>query len=111
MASRLWPNVVLPARFRFSFPTLWLSFHIFEGEFFEGSLLGHVSLIDGDQDAGAFSLRQSRTISGLAVVGGTHQMRIEGHLPSVGRATKGGSLPYNSSNGNGAKAPRVVIEK
>ena len=37
-------------------------------------------------------------------------MRIEGHLPHVGRATKGGSLPYNSSNGNGAKAPRVAID-
>ena len=36
-------------------------------------------------------------------------MRIEGHLPHVGRATKGGSLPYNSSNGNGTKAPRVTI--
>jgi lipopolysaccharide/colanic/teichoic acid biosynthesis glycosyltransferase len=36
-------------------------------------------------------------------------MRIEGHLPHIGRATKGGSLPYNSSNGNGAKAPRVAI--
>ena len=37
-------------------------------------------------------------------------MRIEGYLPHVGRATKGGSLPYNSSNGNGAKAPRVTID-
>jgi lipopolysaccharide/colanic/teichoic acid biosynthesis glycosyltransferase len=37
-------------------------------------------------------------------------MRIEGHLPRVGRATKGGSLPYNSPNGNGAKAPRVSID-
>src|SRR5205809_1369634 len=37
-------------------------------------------------------------------------MRIEGHLPRVGRATKGGSLPYHSSNGNGAKAPRVAID-
>ena len=36
-------------------------------------------------------------------------MRIEGHLPH-GRATKGGSLPYNSSNGNGAKAPGVAID-
>ena len=36
-------------------------------------------------------------------------MRIEGHLPH-GRATKGGSLPYNSSNGNGAKAPRVTVD-
>jgi exopolysaccharide production protein ExoY len=34
-------------------------------------------------------------------------MRIEGQLPHVGRATKGGSLPYGSPNGNGAKAPRV----
>ena len=34
-------------------------------------------------------------------------MRIEGYLPQVGRATKGGSLPYNSSNGNGATAHRV----
>ena len=37
-------------------------------------------------------------------------MRIEGYLPNVGRATKGGSLPYNSSNGNGAKAPGVAID-
>jgi lipopolysaccharide/colanic/teichoic acid biosynthesis glycosyltransferase len=37
-------------------------------------------------------------------------MRIEGHLPHVGRATKGGSLPYNSSNGNVAKAPRITID-
>jgi lipopolysaccharide/colanic/teichoic acid biosynthesis glycosyltransferase len=37
-------------------------------------------------------------------------MRIEGHLPHIGRATKGGSLPYNSSNGNGAKAPRIRID-
>ncbi len=37
-------------------------------------------------------------------------MRIEGHLPHVGRATKGGSLPYNSSNGNGAKARRSTID-
>jgi len=37
-------------------------------------------------------------------------MRIEGHLPPVGRATKGGSLPYNSSNANGARAPEVTIE-
>ena len=37
-------------------------------------------------------------------------MRIEGDLPHVGRATKGGSLPYDSSNGNEAKAPRVVID-
>ena len=37
-------------------------------------------------------------------------MRIEGHLPHIGRATKGGSMPYNSSNGNGAKAPRVTTE-
>ena len=37
-------------------------------------------------------------------------MRIEGHLPHVGRATRGGSLPYNGSNGNGAKAPRTTIE-
>jgi lipopolysaccharide/colanic/teichoic acid biosynthesis glycosyltransferase len=37
-------------------------------------------------------------------------MRIEGHLPHVGRATKGGSLPYNGSNGNGAKAPRFTID-
>ena len=36
-------------------------------------------------------------------------MRIEGHLPH-GRATKGGSLPYYSSNGNGAKAPRITID-
>jgi lipopolysaccharide/colanic/teichoic acid biosynthesis glycosyltransferase len=37
-------------------------------------------------------------------------MRIEGHLPHIGRATKGGSLPYNSSNGSGAKAPRFTID-
>ena len=37
-------------------------------------------------------------------------MRIEGQLPHVGRATKGGSLPYNSSNGNGAKAPRITMD-
>jgi lipopolysaccharide/colanic/teichoic acid biosynthesis glycosyltransferase len=37
-------------------------------------------------------------------------MRIESHLPHVGRATKGGSLPYNSSNGNGTKAPGVAID-
>jgi len=37
-------------------------------------------------------------------------MRIEGHLPHIGRATKGGSLPYNSSNGNGGKAPRIAID-
>jgi lipopolysaccharide/colanic/teichoic acid biosynthesis glycosyltransferase len=36
-------------------------------------------------------------------------MRIEGHLPHIGRATKGGSLPYNRSNRNGAKAPRVTV--
>jgi lipopolysaccharide/colanic/teichoic acid biosynthesis glycosyltransferase len=35
-------------------------------------------------------------------------MRIEGYLPRVGRATKGGSLPFNSSNGNGAEAPRAI---
>jgi lipopolysaccharide/colanic/teichoic acid biosynthesis glycosyltransferase len=32
-------------------------------------------------------------------------MRIEGHLPRVGRPTKGGSLPNGSSNGNGTKVP------
>src|SRR5947207_7501517 len=37
-------------------------------------------------------------------------MRIEGHLPHIGRATKGGSLPYNSSNGNGPKASRITID-
>jgi lipopolysaccharide/colanic/teichoic acid biosynthesis glycosyltransferase len=37
-------------------------------------------------------------------------MRIEGHLPHVERATKGGSLPYTSSNRNGPKAPRVTID-
>ena len=37
-------------------------------------------------------------------------MRIEGHLPHTRRATKGGSLPYNSSNGNGAKARRSTID-
>ena len=38
-------------------------------------------------------------------------MRIEGQLPH-GRATKGGSMPYNSysSNGNGAKARRSTID-
>ena len=35
-------------------------------------------------------------------------MRIEGHLPHIGRSTKGGSLPYNNLNGNGAKATRVI---
>jgi lipopolysaccharide/colanic/teichoic acid biosynthesis glycosyltransferase len=34
-------------------------------------------------------------------------MRIEGHLPDVGRATKGGSLSYSGSNGN---APHVASE-
>ena len=34
-------------------------------------------------------------------------MRIEGHLPDAGRATKGGSLSYNGSNGN---APHVTSE-
>ena len=37
-------------------------------------------------------------------------MRMESHLPHVGRSTKGGSMPYNSWNGNGAKAPRVTID-
>jgi lipopolysaccharide/colanic/teichoic acid biosynthesis glycosyltransferase len=37
-------------------------------------------------------------------------MRIEGHLPPVGRATKGGSLPYNSSNGNGTRGRRVALD-
>ncbi len=37
-------------------------------------------------------------------------MRIEGHLPHVGRATKGGSLPFHRSNGNGAKATRRTID-
>src|SRR5919198_3565850 len=37
-------------------------------------------------------------------------MRIEGQFPHVGRATKGGSLPYNSLNGNGAKAPCPAID-
>src|SRR5437762_2134390 len=37
-------------------------------------------------------------------------MRIEGHLPHIGRATKGGSLPYNSSNGNGPTASRIRID-
>src|SRR5438876_2152578 len=37
-------------------------------------------------------------------------MRIQGYLSHVGRATKGGSLPYNSSNGNGAKARRSTID-
>ena len=35
---------------------------------------------------------------------------MESHLPHVGRSTKGGSLHYNSWNGNGAKAPRVTME-
>ena len=35
---------------------------------------------------------------------------MESHLPHVGRSTKGGSLPYNSWKGNGAKAPRVTID-
>ncbi len=34
-------------------------------------------------------------------------MRIEGQFPHVGRATKGGSLPNGSSNGNGKKPSRV----
>jgi lipopolysaccharide/colanic/teichoic acid biosynthesis glycosyltransferase len=34
-------------------------------------------------------------------------MRAEGHLPDAGRATKGGSLSYNGSNGN---APHVTSE-
>ena len=34
-------------------------------------------------------------------------MRVEGHLPDAGRATKGGSLSYSGSNGN---APRVASE-
>ena len=46
MASRLRSNIVLLACFRFSFPALSPSFQIFEGEFFEGPLLGHVSLMD-----------------------------------------------------------------
>jgi lipopolysaccharide/colanic/teichoic acid biosynthesis glycosyltransferase len=37
-------------------------------------------------------------------------MRIEGHLPDVGRATKGGSVPYHGSNGSGAKARYVTID-
>jgi lipopolysaccharide/colanic/teichoic acid biosynthesis glycosyltransferase len=37
-------------------------------------------------------------------------MRIEGQLPHVGRATKGGSLSYGSSNGNGANPPRITID-
>ncbi len=36
-------------------------------------------------------------------------MRIEGHLPHIRRATRGGSLPCNASNRNGAKAPRVTV--
>jgi exopolysaccharide production protein ExoY len=36
-------------------------------------------------------------------------MRIEGQLPHVGRATKGGSLSYGSSNGNGVNPPRITI--
>jgi lipopolysaccharide/colanic/teichoic acid biosynthesis glycosyltransferase len=34
-------------------------------------------------------------------------MRAEGHFPDAGRATKGGSLSYNGSNGN---APHVASE-
>jgi exopolysaccharide production protein ExoY len=37
-------------------------------------------------------------------------MRIEGQISHAGRATKGGSLPYNSSNGNGAKSRRFTID-
>jgi lipopolysaccharide/colanic/teichoic acid biosynthesis glycosyltransferase len=52
-------------------------------------------------------------------------MRIEDHLPNLGRATKGGSLPFkslnrsgangnslniNGANGNGARAPRIRID-
>jgi lipopolysaccharide/colanic/teichoic acid biosynthesis glycosyltransferase len=37
-------------------------------------------------------------------------MRIEGQLPHMRRATKGGSLPYHSSNGNGAKEPHRPID-
>ena len=29
-------------------------------------------------------------------------MRVEGHLPDAGRATKGGSMSYSGSNGNGS---------
>jgi lipopolysaccharide/colanic/teichoic acid biosynthesis glycosyltransferase len=36
-------------------------------------------------------------------------MRIEGQFPPVGRATKGGSLPYKRSTGNGAKAPGIAV--
>src|SRR5207244_1460053 len=43
----------------------------------------------------------------IAAVEGTHQMRVEGHLPDAGRATKGGSLSYSGSNGN---APHVASE-
>ena len=34
-------------------------------------------------------------------------MRVEGHLPDAGRATKGGSMSYSGSNGNG---PHVASE-
>jgi hypothetical protein len=46
MPSRLHSEVILPAWFRFSPPILSPRFHIFEGEFFEEPLLGHVSLMD-----------------------------------------------------------------
>src|SRR6266516_614077 len=35
-------------------------------------------------------------------------MRAEGHLPDAGRATKGGSLSYNSSNGNASHVASEV---
>jgi hypothetical protein len=52
MASPLRPNVGRSAGFGFSFPGLPPGFHIFEGEFFEDPLLGHVSLMDGRPGAG-----------------------------------------------------------
>src|SRR5581483_501375 len=56
------------------------------------------------------SLSQSRAVSGLAEVGGSQQMRIEGYLPRVGRATKGGSLPSNGSTGNGTAPAGIAYD-
>ena len=67
MSTPLRSNIVLLAWVRFSFPTVPPVFHIFDGEFFEDPLLGHEDL-----DADSSSLSQSRSISGLAAVGGTY---------------------------------------
>jgi len=56
------------------------------------------------------SLSPSRAVSGLAEVGGSQKMRIEGYLPRVGRATKGGSLPSSGSTGNGRAAARIAYD-